>query len=363
MSETQFFHLNPQTLAVLRASNEMDATLLITGATGSGKSHLAHAVHRASRKRGTQRWYKVNLATLSENLIESELFGHERGAFTGADMRRVGRLEACVGGTVFLDEIGELSPRLQAKLLDFIQYKKITPVGSNREIELDVRIIAATNRNLEAAVKAGEFRADLYHRLNVFHVRMPELALNPKAITQFGRIFLEERTKAAGKTLGGFSKEVEQVFRRYPWPGNIRELENTIEFAVAMEESPVVKIESLPESLQHYAKEHMKLVAAEGAAEEAAEQPEKQVVARATAPDAVKVLELPMTMSFHESKDVFERLYIEQALRFCGGQINLTSRRIGLNKVSLTEKIRRYSIDWRRIRYETLGPSLKTPAC
>ncbi len=364
MFESLGLHLSSHVMAVLKASNRMDSTLLITGSTGTGKSHLAQAVHKASLKRGAGRWHKVNLATLSENLIESELFGHERGAFTSADSRRVGRLETCNDGTVFLDEIGELSPRLQAKLLDFIQYKKISPVGSNREVELDVRIIAATNRNLEAAVKAGEFRADLFHRLNVFHVRLPDLSLNPRAVAQFAREFLASQLQAAGRRAGDFSKEVDQLFHHYPWPGNIRELENIVEFAVAMETSDVIRLQALPNHLQDYARENLKLsgVSADATLDTEVVGPSPEAV-RITSPysaSAVGFLELPMTMSFHESKDVFEKAFIEQALRLCSGQINLTSRRIGLNKVSLSDKIRRFGIDWRKIRYDALGPSLST---
>lgn len=359
MLETQFLNLNAQTLSILRASNETDSTLLITGSTGTGKSHLAQAVHKASQKRSGGRWAKVNLATLSENLIESELFGHERGAFTGADTRRVGRLEVCNGGTVFLDEIGELPLRIQAKLLDFIQYKKISPVGSNREIELDVRIIAATNRNLDAAVRAGEFRADLYHRLNVFHIKLPDLSLNPKVIPNLAREALKRRSEQMEKTLVGFTREVEQAFRLYSWPGNMRELENVIEYAAAMERTTIIQHTSLPPSLCELVREKGK--SEEGEPEDAATSPtlpELRIPGRSAFADAVAVLELPITLDFHQSKDAFERAYLEQALRACGGQINLTSRRIGLNKVSLTDKIKRHAIDWRKIRYEALGPAL-----
>ena len=157
---------------ILLASNAVDATLLITGPTGTGKSHLALRMHETSPMRRLGRFHKINLATLSEGLLESELFGHEKGSFTGADSRRVGRIEACAGGTLFLDEVGELPLRLQAKLLDFIQYKRIVPIGANREIVVDVRIIAATNRDLAKAATRGEFREDLYHRLKVFHIDM-----------------------------------------------------------------------------------------------------------------------------------------------------------------------------------------------
>ena len=361
MFDSQSHNLNSNTLSVLHASNKMDSTLLITGSTGTGKSHLAYSVHKAHPKRSSQRWAKVNLATLSENLIESELFGHEKGAFTGADARRIGRLEICNGGTVFLDEIGELPLRLQAKLLDFIQYKKISPVGSNREIELDVRVIAATNRNLETAVKAGEFRADLFHRLNVFHVRLPDLSLNPKSILPFAKETLKDRAEALGKPFVGFSREVESVFRHYAWPGNIRELENAIEYATAMEISGVIQLNSLPPTLIEFGRQQLGKSTDEEieSTEPVIELTETSAVVRAptSAVNAVALLELPMTLSFHESKDAFEKAYLEHALRLCCGQINLTSRRIGLNKVSLTDKIKKYAIDWRKIRYDTLGSS------
>ncbi|MBI2606411.1 MAG: sigma-54-dependent Fis family transcriptional regulator [Deltaproteobacteria bacterium] len=373
MLDLQLSHLDSDTLSVLRASNEADSTLLITGCTGTGKSHLAHVLHKASAKRCAGRWAKVNLATLSENLIESELFGHEKGAFTGADFRRVGRLEACDGGTVFLDEIGELTPRLQTKLLDFIQYKKVTPVGSNREVDIDVRIIVATNKDLEACVKAGEFRADLYHRLNVFHVRLPDLGGNARAIQRFAKKFFEERKKALGKNILGFSPEVERAFCSYMWPGNIRELENAIEYGVAVEKTNVLQAASLPKYLSAGAK------AAEGAetkrgtlagrragqammtAAEGGFEPRPGVirVAEALEPRAVSFVEFPLTMDYHECKDVFEKTYLEQALRICRGQINLTSRSIGLNKVSLTEKIKKFGIDWKKIREECFGPGLR----
>jgi DNA-binding NtrC family response regulator len=350
-------HVGEGISSILKASNFADSTLLITGSTGTGKSHLALALHKASLKRAHAKWAKVNLATLSENLIESELFGHERGAFTGADCRRTGKLEICNGGTIFLDEIGELSMRLQAKLLDFIQYKRITPVGSNREIELDVRIIAATNRNLEAAVRAGEFRADLFHRLNVFHVRLPDLAMNPRSVIQLARRFLTVRAAHVGKPIRSFSKEAEQLFRLYSWPGNIRELENSIEFAVAMEMRDSISLGSLPTHLQEYAREH-KIFSSEMSRVETEEVLVEKIPTTMSSGSmsTIGLIELPVTMSFHESKDAFERAYLEQMLRLCRGHINLTSRRIGLNKVSLTEKLKRHSIDWRRIKYETMSP-------
>lgn len=359
-----FYQLSSQSVSVLNASNEMDSTLLITGSTGTGKSHLAYQVHQRSLKRSSKKFTKVNLATLSENLIESELFGHERGAFTGAENKRIGKLETCNGGTVFLDEIGELPLRLQAKLLDFIQYKKISPVGSNKEIELDVRIIVATNRNLEAAVKNGDFRGDLFHRLNVFHINLPSLSLNPKAAILIARNLLKTRAALVQKSIFGFSPEVEKLIRHYSWPGNIRELENMIEFAVAMEVTQEIRLQSLPKMYRDHANYSMhlklndqnELVCDQEFSQEVINL-QNRVKAQLATKETIGLIELPITMNFHECKDAFERTYLEHVLKVCSGQINLTSRRIGLNKVSLTEKIKKFSIDWRKIRHQSVVSS------
>ncbi len=351
MNDIQTSHLDKATLNLLRASNTMNSTLLITGSTGTGKSHIAQLVHSSCKSRSGAKFSKVNLATLSENLMESELFGHEKGAFTGADSRRAGRLELCNGGTVFLDEIGELSLRLQTKLLDFIQYKKITPVGSNREMELDVRIVVATNRDLEAMVKSGEFRSDLFHRLNVFHVRLPDMSERPQNIMTFARKFLHTRARSCGKLITGFSGEVERVMTEYSWPGNIRELENVIEYAVALEDTALIRLSSLPASLIK------RIDAIDISPESTSTSMGLKKVAEELSLKAISYFEFPLTMDFHECKDAFEKTYIEELLKLCRGQINLTSRTVGLNKVSLREKIKKFNIDWKKIRQETIETS------
>lgn len=341
--------LHPTQMRLLRASNEMDANLLITGNTGTGKSHLAETVH-ASSKRAMHRFHKINLATLSENLMESELFGHERGAFTGADFRRVGKLEASQGSTVFLDEIGELPLRLQAKLLDFIQYKKITPVGSNKEIDLDVRIIAATNKNLKEEAEQGRFRADLFHRLNIFHVHLPELNLQKEKISFFIQAYLKQlNQKFPVKKITNFSAAASHALLHHDWPGNFRELEHAIEYAFALEESSAIQLESLPMELQ--------LCGSNSDFEK-----NMPLFTVKTDEEGNGLLQIPLNLDFHETKENFEKLYLQQVLKYYRGQINLTSRSIGLNKVSLTEKIRKYGIDWKKIRQETLGPFLNESA-
>lgn len=319
--------------AIIKAANAMESTILITGSTGTGKSHLAQVIHDRSKRR-LNKFVKVNLATISDNIIESELFGHEKGAFTGADTKRIGRLEANNGGTVFLDEIGELSPRLQTKLLDFIQYKKITPVGSNREIELDVRVIVATNKNLDLCVKNGEFRADLYHRINIFHVRLLDLKERKTSILPLAIFFAKKYAAQAKKNFEGFTSEAERALLNHDWPGNIRELENAMEFAVAMEIGRKIDLHALPFATESQVKEKTEVSGL------------KQQTTSGHATD------FEFTIDYHECKDKFERMYLEYALRSCRGQINLTSRTTGMNKVSMIEKIKKFGIDWRAFRDE-----------
>ena len=342
MTETvdTFLDLSLEDRTILAASNNMEATLLITGPTGTGKSHLARRMHCASLLRRGARFHKINLATLSESLLESELFGHERGSFTGADHKRIGRIEACAGGTLFLDEVGELPPRLQAKLLDFIQYKRIVPIGSNRELEVDVRIIAATNRDLAKAVERREFRADLFHRLKVFHVELAPLKGDVARIQSLARSFLARACLRQHRAVLRLDPAAERILLSYSWPGNIRELENAMEYACGVETGAYVRAECLPRTLREYTACHPQIFEEENMKEE-----EKEMQA-----PPIGTLELPIHMSYHASKASFERLYLEHVLRLCEGQINLTSRRTGLNKVSLSGKIRRHSINWKGFR-------------
>ncbi len=335
-----FDSLTKEAITIIKAANRLDSTVLVTGATGSGKSFLARMIHESSKRGASGRYWKINLATLSENLLESELFGHERGAFTGADARRLGKLEICQGGTVFLDEIGELPLRLQAKLLDFIQFKRITPVGSNREIEVNVRIIAATNKNLEECVKRGEFREDLFHRLNVFSVALPSLVEHPRGVMHFARALLLRLSDTFEKPIYSMSPDVEAAILAYQWPGNIRELENVLEYAVAMSHSNTIEIEDLPPRFW---------------AAHTGEMSETKVASPIIYPSQ-DVLSLTWDLNFHRLRDSFERAFLERALAENRGQINQTSRVTGLNKVSLSEKIKKHQIDWRQIRTENLGP-------
>ncbi|MGZ3711953.1 MAG: sigma 54-interacting transcriptional regulator, partial [Bdellovibrionota bacterium] len=208
-------------------------TILITGRTGTGKSYLAKQIHDWSPRQNA-RFVCVNLATLSENLIESELFGHEKGAFSGADSKRIGKLESGNGGTIFLDEIGELPPRLQTKLLEALNSQTITPVGSNREIRLDIRIVAATNQDLISLVREGGFREDLYFRLNTFEIGLPELRADPRRITQLASAFLASAAHRSEVLPPAVSGDFLAILESYTWPGNVRELKNCMDYALAM---------------------------------------------------------------------------------------------------------------------------------
>ncbi len=350
MFNYQFSSLSSSQLDIIKAANKADSTILITGYSGTGKSHLAHVIHKTTG-RAANKFQKINLASLSENLIESELFGHEKGAFTGADSRRVGKLELCNGGTVFLDEIGELPMRLQTKLLDFIQYKKITPVGSNREIELNVRIIAATNIDMHQAVKNKTFREDLFHRINVFSVQMSGLKDIKESIAPLASRFVDQWNELIGKKILGISENTKKIFLEYEWPGNIRELQNVIEYAVAMEEEKWITPQSLPAQFNELKlkydlcnkNENELIVPIESKPIEIQSEEES---------NQDGFIKIPIHLNYHECKDVYEKAYLLNALKVCKGQINLTSRTIGLNKVSLIEKIKKLNIDWKSIRSE-----------
>jgi formate hydrogenlyase transcriptional activator len=210
-----------------------DTTVLILGETGTGKELIARAIH-ANSNRSKGPFIRVNCAAIPASLIASELFGHEKGAFTGAMQRRLGRFEAANGGTIFLDEIGELPMETQISLLRVIQEREFERVGSSQPISVDVRIIAATNRDLSAAVTAGTFRQDMFYRLNVFPIHMPSLRERAEDIPLLVEYLLERHARKAGKKFARISKSTIEVLRAYDWPGNIRELQNVIERAVIL---------------------------------------------------------------------------------------------------------------------------------
>lgn len=231
-------------ITTIRKMADSDSIVLMTGETGTGKSVLSGSIHFNSGRR-SKPFLKINCANIPETLLESELFGHEKGAFTGADKLRVGRLEQAKGGTVFLDEIGELTPTLQAKFLRVIEDRSFERLGGNQTICTDIRLIAATNRNLEDLVKSGDFRGDLYYRINVLRIHLPPLRERIECIEPLSRHLLSRICRNARKKIEGFTPEVIELFESYSWPGNIRELSNTIERSVFLEDDRIIHLENV----------------------------------------------------------------------------------------------------------------------
>jgi Nif-specific regulatory protein len=231
-------------LSVVKKVAKSNSTVLIHGETGTGKELIAGAIHHNSL-RAARNFVKVNCAALQENLLESELFGHEKGAFTGADRQRIGRFEQADGGTLFLDEIGDMSPSTQAKILRVLQEHEFERLGGTRTIRVDVRLIAATNRDLPSMVTAGTFREDLYYRLNVVSIQTPPLRERKEDIHALAMSFLRRFGNELKKRLDGIDPEAQKLLMRYNWPGNIRELENAIERAALLAERSVIAADDL----------------------------------------------------------------------------------------------------------------------
>ena len=226
-------------LDIVRKVAKTNTTVLIRGETGTGKELIAAALHHNSL-RSSRNFVRVNCAALQENLLESELFGHEKGAFTGADRQRIGRFEQADGGSLFLDEVGDMSPNTQAKILRVLQEQEFERLGGTRTIEVDVRLVTATNRNLDEMVATGEFREDLYYRLNVMAVEVPPLRERKEDINELVGTFVRRFSGELRKSVTGLEPAAEKLLQRHNWPGNIRELENAIERAVLLAEGDVI---------------------------------------------------------------------------------------------------------------------------
>jgi DNA-binding NtrC family response regulator len=221
-----------------------DSTILITGDTGTGKSFLSGSIHYNSPRRNKP-FIKINCANIPESLLESELFGHEKGAFTGADKQRIGRFEQANGGTIFLDEIGEISLEIQSKLLRVLEDKSFERIGGNKTIAVDVRIIAATNKDLSRQIALHKFREDLFYRINVLPVHLPSLKERIECIEPLSQVLLKKGCEALKKKITGFKPMAMEIIKSYDWPGNIRQLTNTIERAIILEESDTIGPESI----------------------------------------------------------------------------------------------------------------------
>ncbi|HDD35433.1 MAG TPA: sigma-54-dependent Fis family transcriptional regulator, partial [Candidatus Desulfofervidus auxilii] len=252
-------------IALIRKISPFDTTVLITGETGTGKEVIASAIHFNSPRK-KRAFVKVNCASLPETLLESELFGHEKGAFTGAYKRRIGRFEQANGGSIFLDEIGDMSPALQAKILRVLQEKEFERLGGDQVIKVDVRVLVATNRDLKRLIEEGKFREDLYYRINVVHIHLPPLRERREDIIPLAQFFLKRFNSELNKQIKGFSEEAKKLILDYTWPGNVRELENVVERAVLMAEGNFIHPEDLSiesETFPHFTKRGIKLKEAE----------------------------------------------------------------------------------------------------
>jgi len=258
-------------------------------------------------------------------LIESELFGHEKGAFTGAEQRKIGRFQYAAGGTLFLDEIGDTSLGTQVKLLRVLQEHTFTPIGANREVKADVRIVAATNRDLEKAIKEGKFREDLYYRLNVMPISLPPLRERVDDIPALCAHFIDKFNKEHKRSLRGMAPEALEALQTFHWPGNIRELENAIEHAFVVETSDQVSYFSLPEYIR-----------------KATRRRTLPAFAAAAGSNAITV---PDSLDWERGKEVFERAFIVQALKTNSGRINLTAEQANIPKNTLLRKIKKYNIN------------------
>ncbi|MCW4468330.1 sigma-54 dependent transcriptional regulator [Flavobacterium sp. MFBS3-15] len=228
-------------------------SVLIIGDSGTGKEHIAHSIHSQSKRSG-EPYIPVDCGAIPKELASSEFFGHLKGSFTGAINDKTGHFEAANGGTLFLDEVGNLSYDVQVQLLRALQERKIKPVGSNNEIEVDIRVVAATNEDLAEAVKRGDFREDLYHRLNEFLIKVPSLAERKQDIMIFAHHFLAQANDDLEKDIEGFDDEVTTLFKNYSWPGNLREMRNIIKRSVLLEKSSIIHIGVLPPEMQEASK-------------------------------------------------------------------------------------------------------------
>jgi transcriptional regulator with GAF, ATPase, and Fis domain len=298
-----------------------DSTVLITGETGTGKELVARAIHKRSH-RSSHAFVSLNCAATPRDLIASELFGHEKGAFTGATQQRSGRFELAGGGTIFLDEVGELPAETQIALLRVLQEHEFERVGGNRSIQTDVRVIAATNRDLQAAVAAGVFRSDLFYRLNVFPIEVPPLRERQQDIPVLVEYFIDRYARKAGKSIRGVCTRSLELLQSYPWPGNIRELQNVIERSVILCDTETFSVDESWLSRQPPASEPK------------------------TQPELSRKLA------------VQEKEMIEAALRESGGQVSGVSgaaAKLGIPGSTLDSKIRSLKID--KNRFKTTGPA------
>jgi DNA-binding NtrC family response regulator len=347
---------------IIHRLSKVDTPVLIRGASGTGKELVARAIHYNSARKD-EKFVAINCSAIPENLFESELFGHEKGSFTGADQRKIGKFQFAEGGTLFLDEVGDMPLLMQVKILRVLQEKQFTPVGANRELSSNVRIIAATNRPLEAMMKDGSFREDLFYRLNVIPIFLPSLIDRKDDLEMLINIFLKKFNATHARRISGMSADAISVLKRYDWPGNIRELENVIEHMFIMETSHLLTIGAIPEiilaatntvlpepgvaagKLLNSAATAMGLDGDEDdlnssedldLGEDLGEGDEPIAAAAAGASGG--------PLDFNLQKEQFEKEFIIKALKMFKGRINQTALHANIPKKTLLRKIEKYGI-------------------
>jgi PAS domain S-box-containing protein len=300
---------------LMQQSSRSDITVLILGESGTGKELVAKSIHfNSPRKSGS--FVAVNCAAIPETLIESELFGHEKGSFTGAYAQRIGKFEQANGGTILLDEIGEMHPLLQTRLLRVLQEREIQRIGGRMNIPIDVRIIASTNKNLEAAMKSGQFREDLYYRIAAFPLTIPPLRERREDIPLLAEHFLNYYTQKTGKSISIISSECQKTLINYDWPGNVRELENAIERSVLLETSEALQVSNLPHDILASSRER------------------QVVVSKDNESELVEVLSL----------EEVERQAIINALKITGNNIRQAAKILKINRATIYRKMERYNM-------------------
>tara|TARA_B100000925_G_scaffold290490_1_gene275818 strand:+ start:4672 stop:6159 length:1488 start_codon:yes stop_codon:yes gene_type:complete len=333
---------------VISKLSKVNTPVLIRGESGTGKELVAKAIHY-NGPRKDEKFVTINLAAIPDELIESELFGHEKGAFTGAIERKIGKFQFAEGGTLFLDEIGDISPQMQVKLLRVLQEKKFNPVGSNRTINSDVRIIAASHKPFEEMIKDGEFREDLFYRLNVLPVYLPPLRKRKTDIPRLIDHYVDYFNKYHNLSIKGLAEEASNLLCNYSWPGNIRELRNVIEHAFIIESSDVINLSSFPKTVVENADQ------GEDSSESQVDKINYDEIKTSVLDDS----ELEPTLlddysfgfpaqdklNFNVAKETFERAFIVNALKAHLGKINQTAIKAHIPKKTLLRKIEKYNIN------------------
>ena len=329
----------------------VETSVLIRGESGTGKELVAQALHYSS-DRCDGPFVAVNCGAIPENLIESELFGFERGTFTGADKKKIGKFQFASKGTIFLDEIGDVSPQMQVKLLRALQEKKVTPVGSNTEIPVDVRVVSATNKPLEKMIADGTFRADLYYRLNVMPILLPPLRERLDDLEELCLFMISKFNKLHNRKILNISPETLSLLQKYSWPGNVRELENVIEHAFIIESSETIHPEALPSHIQS---SHAEIEpqnghppSLNGSAVPISEDLEQ--ASKANGMDGIYGMDTK-DLKYPQLKEEFEKEFIKTALKTYRGRINMTAEQTQMTKVTLLRKLEKYNINPRDFQH------------